>query len=229
MSSVILTLENRKYKVTLDKAENGCDTIASVEDEKLSFRIEEKTSRTKRILSKDELKKRFRWGPEYEYIFNPTGELVLKIVNIEYVHTRRLWSDTATQRVESQVGSFVSGLIKAAVAVKTRRLDLEKQREEQAVFEQKRYEMLEKIRNEEIKVAQLERKAALWKKSQDLRQYIAAVMEKAKQDEEFAVKINAESWLAWALQQADRLDPLTKSPPSVLDQKDKYLGSYYHY
>jgi hypothetical protein len=223
MSSVILTLEDRKYKVTLDKTDNGCDTIASVEDEKLSFRIEEKTSRTKRIFSKDELKKRFRWGPEYEYIFKPTGELALKIISTKAVHARKLWSDTTIQRVESQIGSFVSGLIKAAVAVKARRLDLEKQREDHAAFERKRYEMLEKIRNEEAKVAQLERKGALWKKSEDLRQYIAAVMEKVKNDEAFSVKINAESWLVWALQQADRLDPLTKSPPSVLDEKDKYL------
>jgi hypothetical protein len=29
-------------------------------------------------------------------------------------------------------------------------------------------------------------------------------------------------WLEWAFAQADRLDPLIKSPPSILDEKDKW-------
>ena len=58
-----------------------------------------------------------------------------------------------------------------------------------------------------------------WKRSRDLRDYIDAKRKKHWADggtiepgEKFAL------WLEWAVQQADRLDPLVKSPPSVLDE-----------
>jgi hypothetical protein len=31
-----------------------------------------------------------------------------------------------------------------------------------------------------------------------------------------------DQWISWALDQADRYDPLAKSPPSVLDEPSPY-------
>ncbi len=39
-------------------------------------------------------------------------------------------------------------------------------------------------------------------------------------------EIELAEWIAWATSQADRLDPLAKSPPSILDGKKKW-GSYW--
>ncbi len=35
-------------------------------------------------------------------------------------------------------------------------------------------------------------------------------------------------WLIWASEQADRIDPLVDSPPSIIDEKAKH-ESYYHF
>jgi len=62
-----------------------------------------------------------------------------------------------------------------------------------------------------------------WAKSNHLRDYI-----KAKKADYVSRNVSidptseAGAWLKWASDQADRLDPLTKSPPSILDDEDEY-------
>jgi hypothetical protein len=62
--------------------------------------------------------------------------------------------------------------------------------------------------------------AECWHKSRLVREYIAAF--RAWVEEKTGGPVREDSndaqWLRWANAQADRLDPLTKSPPSVLDE-----------
>jgi hypothetical protein len=59
-----------------------------------------------------------------------------------------------------------------------------------------------------------------WRTSQTLRDYVEAA--KRKQVEQQG-KVDPDSefaqWVEWALQEADRLDPLRDTPPSILDTK----------
>jgi hypothetical protein len=63
------------------------------------------------------------------------------------------------------------------------------------------------------------RNAAAWRKDRDLRAYIQAVEERAiREHGRIEEGSELDCWLKWARQQADRLDPLTPSPPSILDE-----------
>ncbi len=64
-----------------------------------------------------------------------------------------------------------------------------------------------------------EYEAEVWNKSQQIRAYIGEVRKVHKK-----IDPNSEigKWLEWANKQADRMDPLAESPPSILDEKDKY-------
>jgi hypothetical protein len=79
-----------------------------------------------------------------------------------------------------------------------------------------RAEKLKNIKTERKRVRELYVTAKNWKRSQALREYIAAVRERRDgdnpADEAFA------AWLAWAAEQADRLDPFCENPPSILDE-----------
>ena len=39
---------------------------------------------------------------------------------------------------------------------------------------------------------------------------------------------NAAGWMRWALEQADQLDPLRESPPSIIDEKEKWEQRFHH-
>jgi hypothetical protein len=59
--------------------------------------------------------------------------------------------------------------------------------------------------------------------AQTLREYLAAVRELAlKRHGRIEEGSELHQWLVWAGQQADRCDPLSPKPPSVLD--DEVLG-----
>ena len=66
----------------------------------------------------------------------------------------------------------------------------------------------------------MEQAAENWTKAKKVREYILAVIELRKASgEELGPDTPIGIWTMWALLQADRLDPLVKSPPSVLDRK----------
>lgn len=67
---------------------------------------------------------------------------------------------------------------------------------------------------------QLFQQAECWNRSQELRRFIEAVKQKhLDNSESLEPGSEVSQWIAWAMQQADRVDPLCESPPSILDEK----------
>ena len=99
----------------------------------------------------------------------------------------------------------------------------------------KRGDLRRKYLEEEARVNQLIAEVENWKKSQILRDYIVEVESGTTTGKlSFSPEKPLNEWLKWAKDQADRLDPLTKSPPSILDEEcppeekqNEY--SYYRY
>ena len=81
-------------------------------------------------------------------------------------------------------------------------------------FERERAALRKRIKEERKAVNALRGEAALWKEAKTIRAYVAAVeaqtIPRTKQKARKA-------WAAWARDQADWLDPLSESPPTVLD------------
>lgn len=66
----------------------------------------------------------------------------------------------------------------------------------------------------------LEDDAENWYKAKRIRQYVLEVVkEKKKLGEEIGPDTLLGIWVAGALQQADRMDPMVKSPRSILHRK----------
>lgn len=230
MDTIIKELESRKYKVSLREVDGKYFTTVSIENEYLTFGIDERTTHTKRLLTKEELKRQWlRPSSDYTYEHKPTGVFALRIRNVDCYNTRRLWSDSTSHKLESILGSFLVGLMNASISIKRGRIEREIAAREKEEFEKNRHEALKMISEEEARIKELDDSATFWQRSQLIRSYVAAVKEKASRDEEFAKANNVENWSVWALQYADRLDPLTISPPSILDDKEKYSKPYWCY
>ena len=101
------------------------------------------------------------------------------------------------------------------------RLERERQQREWEERELKRAEKVRLLQEEESRFRELEQEVIAWRQSEDIRAYIAAVKSTAIRKHG---RINPESglgrWLTWANQQADRVDPLSDNPTSILVEID---------
>ena len=148
---------------------------------------------------------------------------------------RRRFADTKRRPLANLLNTFVSTLYRTAADIKVERrrveelrLEREQQERRRQEWERQRYEKLEEIRAEEERVAALMRETEAWHKSQSIRTYVeAAHTSLIEVRGEVVPDSDEDRWLRWANTQADRLDPLTDSPPSVLDEKSKWDKSSY--
>jgi len=92
------------------------------------------------------------------------------------------------------------------------------------VFRQKRQQELLLLKGlieaEEVRVRRLEEAARNWIQAKQIREYVIALVRfKTVQGEKLEIGNSLGKWALWAMDQADRIDPLAPTPPSVLDRK----------
>jgi hypothetical protein len=136
---------------------------------------------------------------------------------------RRTWKEN-----KRTLGDFLPDIMATLFkfVILRRRAQLKRQAEA-AAYERKANELRRlrhKVEEEERRIRELEQSAENWTRASKSREYILAVIDAKKQaGEELGPDTPTGIWAVWALQQADRLDPLVKSPASILDHK-KELG-----
>src|SRR5262249_47974197 len=119
-----------------------------------------------------------------------------------------------------QLPDIVAGFMQIALAGKA---EDEKRAAEKAEAErivEERARRAQAIKHERDRVRALQRAAADWERADRIRRMLAAAAEAATRDGH-GVEPGTPfgDWLVWAGQQADRLDPLKESPPSIIDSK----------
>jgi hypothetical protein len=168
-----------------------------------------------------------RWDWQ-KYDFIPTGRLVLDSGYCEQVHCQ----DTENgRRIEDAINALLVRWVAEAGRLRIARRQAEEEkrrreeeerlrREREAELQRRRQELQQRQKAEQARVDKLVADAAAWRRSQVLREYILQV-EQAGVARDGRIEEGGEvaRWLEWARQQADRLDPFTPSPPSVLDER----------
>ncbi len=154
------------------------------------------------------------WSGEHYNSFQPVGTLILEIGGYpKGVKTK--WEDKPNRPIEKQLPEIIATLMK--VCVISRRRDEEERRKE--LLRRKREMELEELARliaaEESRVNTLLRDVENWHRARHIRDYIAAVESSTGPQESEA------TFLTWAKEQADRLDPLTPSPSSILDRRNE--------
>jgi hypothetical protein len=116
----------------------------------------------------------------------------------------------------------VDGFIRFALAdraEKDRRAAAERERQRQA---EERAKTEASIKTEQSKVNALRNATARWSRAQQIRAFICAATDAAVQNGQ-SVEPGSPfgEWVLWAERQANSLDPLKESPPSIIDQKPR--------
>lgn len=205
MDTLFKTLESRGYPVGIQGGYRKALGVR-INGEPVEFGLEE---RFQRIDHPDQKNPRLEsWRRErYQYI--PTGSLFLRINAWGVDGLQKTWSDGKTAKLETYLNDFLVGLIMVAEATKARRLKQEDEERLKREAERRGQEEAEKTQEELARRQALEQEAVNWAKAEQLREYLAALKEMliAKHGE-IQPESQADQWLTWAQQHADRLDPL---------------------
>ena len=226
MNTLIKALLEREFLIF---QEDGALKV-EIDNERLGVGISEEVISNKIQPKDSDLDGRYQFGhSRFEYVRVPSGKLCLTIHDRSRYwgdSFRKNWRDTQKRQLENSLDAFVIGLLKRAVQKKElrrqeaererQRREAARQREEQ---ERRRAELERMIRKEKARVAKLVTDAANHGKSRLIREFIAAVQnEHLKGNQAYVSEQDHETWMKWAKDQADRLDPLVESSPSILDQ-----------
>jgi len=228
VDALLCAIEKRGYKIepfTIYNSELVCVNIDNVH---LSITLEETVRRIDHVLTKEEEKKKSRdqWYhfrlPQYDYI--PTGKLTLRLNHAWQYKGRTSWGDGKIQRVETCLNDFVISLRKAAMAIKHQQQEDERKEKDREIARLRKEAFDKNKADEEKRLNELIDNSASWKKSKLIREYVDTVKQNTiSKNGEITSGSEVESWLIWATQQADRIDPLKESPFSILDQNyDEY-------
>lgn len=156
---------------------------------------------------------------DFGYFRTPSGRLGLEITDLIFDNGfRRNWRDGQNQRLENLLDKFIAGMELIAQKKREKEIEHERWKREREEKERRHRERVERYNRESARLSQLKSNTAAWRQSFEIREYVEAVRRKA---EENGVCTNEKSemgqWIKWALEQADRIDPLAEGPPSILD------------
>lgn len=150
--------------------------------------------------------------------YQPSGELEFR-ANDEYYGYRK-YRDGKKRRLEQVVSLLVGAVLREGrarlIRAEQRRLDEIEQRKK----ERERAKLAEQIEEEEKKVRDFEGWVDSWIRARQMREFTTAL---EKFWTEAKIDLSPESQkgqrISWMRRQADRMDPMLESPPSILDRK----------
>lgn len=218
MNTIICALESENFPLSMQKGAEG--TGAAVFGQRVSFCLAEKS----RVKSQQKVKE-YSWTrtvKEYEM----TGVLEFRIGGYAY-GSRNCWRDCKTQALESQLNQCIGALMRkgrqlwvSAELAKQRELERQKKQKELA-------ELAVQINEEEKRVQDLETWVASWSKAEQIRSFVSALERVwTEQGHDLSPDAPKGKRIIWMRRQADRVDPMLPSPPSVLDRKEELRELY---
>lgn len=136
-----------------------------------------------------------------------TGQLKLRVLDLDYSIAKQIWRDTPTRRLEDQLNAVVVGLVKAAVAVRERREHVATQEAAQRAAAARQEEQRRRAHEEALWVSDLESRVRDWQLARQIREFVAAVERNPTDSRGVAeTDVDVGRWVAQARQHADRLE-----------------------
>lgn len=230
-AALITALEDEGFKISVKQGYKE-KTIAAIYNQEIGFTILERIDQIplaspptggvlQRVLTYA--------GTPHEH--KPSGRLRLQIWK-PWDALPKSWGDGKTRTLEDLLPEIVAAFLRIALAGKAADEKRAAEKAEAERLEAERARKAELIKKEEARVRALQRAAANWERARRIRGLISAACDGAQRD-----GVPAEpgtpfgDWLIWATEQADRIDPLKASPPSIIDSKPSPTPqlSYYGY
>jgi len=224
LDALLKAFDARSFKVVCGVHERERTRVV-VNGEDITFSIEETAQRQAHRLTEEE-KKRQKEGTLYyvhTYDYIPGGTLTLKLDTPYSSGITGTFTDRARQSLEQKLNGVMLSMVHVAEWRKEERRRQEEKGRRLEAENARRAEIRRRHAEEAARVKQLQKDADAWNAAEALRRYITAVEAQVNlSGAEMPIK-DVPRWVRWAREQADRIDPLKKSPPSILDEKPPEL------
>lgn len=139
--------------------------------------------------------------------------LEMSLLNEGGWHTYRTWKDGKHRKLEDQLNSVMLGVLEEVDKERVKKAKAAVEAAKHEAAERRRLAEEERRRQEEANIKTLLDESAAWHRSQQLRQYIAAVHSLViRKLGHIPPGSEEEQWFAWASGVADRMSPLTEHP-----------------
>ena len=208
-NAIITALDQDHFPITVQKGKHSTEVL--IFGHAVPFAIVEKSKEIGR-----------REVTEYgrpRTVIDYRGSGVLEFRAGDYAYGRKL-RDGKRGQLESAISKCLGALMREA-RDQVHQAGREKQREiERREKERQRIELSELVREEEKRVQELAGWVDGWIRAKHMREFISEVERIWKtENEDLSPEAPKGKRIAWMKQQADRMDPMVASPPSVLDRK----------
>jgi hypothetical protein len=221
MNAFVVRIESEGIAIVPENARQECETFhANVFGQKVGFGMVERA-----IQKNKREEKSYSWTSTV-YDYEPSGLLEFQVGVYTY-YGGKTWRDGKTRKLESLLSEFVAEIM---LEGRRKRIAEEKRQKEELESRQKEEELeklAKEIKEEERKVRELNSWAKRWARANRMRRFIAILERKWKNE---GIDLSPESSegqrIIWMKEQADRLDPMTVSPPSILDRKNELRRWY---
>jgi len=217
MAGIISIVEDAGFRISVETRDRKHVTVAKLYGEEIRFGLVEKIDRIELSAPpKGGVLERVLTFAGKPVALEPSGRLSITVWSY-YGSDRKKWTDGKSS-LEQQLSKIVAGLMRLALADRadTERRAAQERERRRIAEEEARVERL--VRAEESKVRALVEAAADWSHAEQIRALVSATREAAiRNGESVESGSRLADWITWAERQADRMDPLSESPPSILD------------
>ena len=220
MNAFVLKIESEGFTLQVERKENGKQRIcAQVFNQTVHFSIVEKAFQKNRREVKE-----YSWT-RVVYDYEPCGLLEFHVGDDSYYSGFRSFRDGKTRTLESLLGECFAELMLHARRQRIKAEVRQREELEERKKEEELRQLAQLIKEEEKKVQELNLWVENWTKAARMRGFIAALeMEWARQKIDLSPETPKGKRIIWMKEQADRLDPMVTSPPSILDHKREQLN-----
>ena len=217
MATIIAVCESNGIKLAVGEGGTHIEHLG----ERVAFGIKEKV---KQFALPPGTRGKYDYGPTFAgkpVDFAPTGALSLEIH--AYTELRKNWNDTERRKLEDVIPEFVATLLRSAVELHRRTENRRQEELERQRLAAEREELRKQCSAEKQRLHDLLDMSENWQRAHTIRNFLQACKAAAAQADSSQPREEFDRWYKWAEAQANWLDPLTQSPPSILDRMDELL------
>jgi hypothetical protein len=201
--ALIKAMEALGWAVTVGGRDND-ETYVIIHGAKIRIGIEEHVKQAEHVLTPEEERDKARYSysfaPKWDY--HPTGELTLRIKNWGGNGLRKSCCDSKREILVDRIAEFLEIVRKFAAHELAEGREREREARKRAAEQARLAELRAQQEAENKRIQQLELEAGAWHNAERIRSFIQAALQAGMRDE---------TWGKWAMDYADRLDPLSPS------------------
>lgn len=204
VNALIRGLEDLGFSVEVGKTWNRQENWAVILGERVPFKMRERSNQ------KGTARHLVGWSSR-TLGYSPSGQFELSIDHYGRTGGVKCVQDRSAEKpIEKELGRFIVGLHACAQVMRQARLERE-QAERQREITRREQERRARLEAYQAWLAKhLARQAAAHREAEMIREFLASLKGR---DGRLGEDGSSSEWLKWAIQEADRLDPLTNEEP----------------